>query len=207
MRLKKDNSKYRRDMMQKLHLFLENAPKIFPAIASILASFSIIVGVLTYIESSEAEKRKLSLDYVEQWENKGHSEQYFDVLKLAYEYQHQHVDTFVDEKRLGALKQKVGLAWLENSNESPLFNDNKLKVQKLISFFGKVETCMVADLCDQEVLTLFFEEPAFEFWQYYKGYAYAMRDKSFINYGQKAEDFCKRVVDARKYALCLDQLN
>lgn len=71
-------------------------------------------------------------------------------------------------------------------------------VDRLTLFFGQMETCISADLCNAEVLEAFFGSEARSFWQYFQGYAQLRREDNYAEYGAAVTDLVDRFEDMKE---------
>lgn len=155
--------------------------------ASIGVAGAAIIGVIEYISANEDIRRERSLNIVQDWQADGQIDR-FSRLQNFVEDKLENTTplpaTLPPDLLLRAY-QNLGYNWMvdlraEDGADSLVIEKS---VDRLALFFGQMETCISADLCNAKVLEAYFGTEARSFWQYFRGYAQLRQEENYADYG------------------------
>lgn len=173
--------------------FLAQFDRMARITASIGVAGAAVIGVLQYIASNEDVRSERSLEVVREWKSDDMADRYTrvqDFVAQKLENTADELRALPDEARDRALIN-LGRVWVIQLRATGDPTGLERDIDQLTAFFAQMEVCIKADLCEAEVLKVYFAEEVLSFWAYFEGYALLRRKNNYGGYGTAVD----RLVD------------
>ncbi|SLN21696.1 hypothetical protein ROA7450_00784 [Roseovarius albus] len=155
-----------RSLVSKIVNFLRNAVRAEgKPITLIFVATGLVITLVQYREHLETKRIKTSYEHVQEWEEEGYKAA-FDVLsntiRKAEAASVSVLPDDLDAEAYEAAKLNVVQRELANASEGEL----GAEIDKLIYFFDKLSVCVDRNLCDEDLLSVFFRDNLTRMWIY-----------------------------------------
>lgn len=174
----------------------ETVSRLIGLVANIAVVLVAALAYLQYADANEAVKRNRSMDYVNEWTEQGYTERYSKLVGFV-EFKRRSGDVLppgLAPEALSLAQANLGRKWVSEITTSlePEILALEDEVDRIIQFFSRMEICVKAGLCAEDILFAYFESELTSFWAYFVVYAEERRQAGYSSYGVKVGDLTER---------------
>lgn len=173
---------------------LERAEKVFRIFSLAAISISVALAVYQFREGRIDERKERSVGLMSRWQGSEERRAY-TRLSQALEIRLEDTGMVLGQVTPGALSQikyNIGRSlikdWSIDDGDYQSWSDD---IEMIFNFYGEVEFCIRAELCDIELLTAYFGGEAESFWEYFRSYAEDQRASFYPSYGSALESLIR----------------
>lgn len=176
---------------------LERLESVFRMASLVAISASVVLATFQFYQGRIDRQKERSVELMNTWQNSGERKAYAR-LRGALEKRLVAMESMqASAGAVSALKTEIGAiaikGWAEKPDSYPMWSED---IDSVFTFYGEVEFCIRAGLCDEPLLTAYFGREARSFWEYFKAYAEQRQASHYPGYGQPLEELVEILEDS-----------